>query len=206
MVRKRTIATLLPRLLPHFLGLLPLALLVLDGLFGGLTANPIQAITQRTGRYALLLLIFSLACTPFKIFFGLNQLLAMRRPLGLYAFFYACLHFLIFSVLDYGLDLKLIVSEILDRRFILVGAAALIILTTLAITSFPYWQKRLGKRWKPLHRSVYLAAPLVVLHYIWAVKGNLFSLQGNLGLPLLYGLVVIILLLARLPFLKKKMM
>jgi sulfoxide reductase heme-binding subunit YedZ len=128
----------------------------------------------------------------------------VRRALGLYAFMFAATHFAIFIWIDYGFEWEFIRAEIIDKRFILVGAAALTILTLLAATSFQWWMKRLGKRWKSLHRLVYLAAPLVVLHYAWARKGDLFRLQGDILQPLAFGVVVALLLLARLPALRKR--
>ena len=180
------------------------AWLAWDAWSGNLTVNPIQAATQRTGKYALVLLVLSLACTPLNTLFGFRQLIAVRRALGLYAFLFAAAHFAIFIWIDYGFDWEFIRLEIIDKRFILVGAAALTILTLLAATSFQWWMKRLGKRWKSLHRLVYLAAPLVVLHYAWARKGDLFRLQGDILQPLAFGLVVGLLLLARLPALRKR--
>lgn len=180
------------------------AWLAWDAWSGNLTVNPIQAATQRTGKYALVLLVLSLACTPLNTLFGFRQLLAVRRALGLYAFMFAAAHFAIFIWIDYGFDWEFIRLEIIDKRFILVGAAALTILTLLAATSFQWWMKRLGKRWKSLHRLVYLAAPLVVLHYAWARKGDVFRLQGDILQPLAFGVVVLLLLVARHPALRKR--
>jgi sulfoxide reductase heme-binding subunit YedZ len=180
------------------------AWLIWDAWMGNLTVNPIQAATQRTGKYALVLLVLSLACTPLNTLFGFRQALTVRRLLGLYAFLFAATHFAIFVWIDYGFDWELIRLEILDKRYILVGATALTILTLLAVTSFQWWMKRLGKRWKYLHRLVYLAAPFVVLHYAWARKGDLFRLQGDILQPLAFGVVVALLLLARLPALRKR--
>lgn len=180
------------RLLAHVLALLPFVLLVWDYTQNQLTVNPIQEITQRTGTYALALLVVSLACTPLNTLFGLRQVLPMRRPLGLYAFFYATLHFLTFAVLDYGLDLALLQEAIFQKRYALVGFAAFLILLPLAITSTKGWMRRLGKNWKRLHRAVYVAGVLVILHYLWAVKS--ITLE-----PLLYAAAVGALLMLRLP-------
>ena len=111
---------------------------------------------------------------------------------NLYAFLYAAVHFLIFSVLDYGLDLSLIWDAIAEKRFVLVGFAAFLILTPLAITSTKGWMRRLGKNWKRLHYGVYLAAVLVIVHFVWLVKADIRR-------PLLYGAVVALLLVLRLP-------
>ena len=179
------------------------AWLAWDAWTGNLTVNPIQAATQRTGKYALVLLVLSLACTPLNTLFGLRQALTVRRLLGLYSFMFAALHFAIFIWIDYGFDWELIRLDLIDKRYILVGATALTILTLLAATSFQWWMKRLGKRWKALHRLVYLAAPLVVLHYSWARKGDIFRLQGDILQPLAFGVVVALLLLTRLPALRR---
>ncbi len=175
----------------HLLALLPLAVLIWDGLHDRLTANPIQAMTFRTGKTALVLLVLSLACTPLSAVFGLRQAVKWRRPLGLYAFLYAALHFLIFAVLDYGLDLQLLREAIFEKRYALVGLAAFLLLIPLAITSTRGWMRRLGRTWKRLHRLVYVAAPLVIVHYVWLVKADRRE-------PLLWGAVIAVLLLLRL--------
>jgi sulfoxide reductase heme-binding subunit YedZ len=180
------------------------AWLAWDAWTGNLTVNPIQAAEQRTGKYALVLLVLSLACTPLNTLFGFRQAITVRRSLGLYAFLFAAAHFTVFIWLDYGFNWEFLLAEIIDKLFIIVGAVALIILTLLAATSFQWWMKRLGKRWKNLHKLVYLAAPLVVLHYAWARKGDIFRLQGDILQPLAFGIVVILLLLTRLPALRKR--
>jgi sulfoxide reductase heme-binding subunit YedZ len=177
-------------------GLIPLAWLAFDALTGNLTANPIQAVEQRTGRYALYLLVASLACTPLYIVTGWSVPLRWRRPLGLYAFMYALLHFSTFLGLDYGFDLGLIWADVAGKRFIFVGAAAFIILLLLALTSTKGWQRRLKKAWSRLHRWVYVAGILVIAHYIWAVK-------ADTRLPLAWGAVLILLLALRLPPIKR---
>ncbi|MBP1703136.1 MAG: putative rane protein [Chloroflexi bacterium] len=161
--------------------------------------NPIQATTKRSGYIALVFLVLSLAATPTNTLFGFRQAITVRRTLGLFAFMFAGVHFLIFSVLDYGLDWSLLRGAIFEKPFVLVGLTALTILLTLAVTSFKWWMKRLGKNWKRLHRLVYLAAPLVVVHYSWSVKGDVLRLQGDILQPLAFGLAVALLLIARLP-------
>lgn len=174
-----------------------------DALNGNLTVNPIQAATQRTGKYALIFLVVSLACTPLNTFFGFRQALTARRAFGVYAFLWAAVHFAIFIWIDYGFAWEFIKIEIVEKRYIIVGATALTILTALAATSFKFAQKRMGKNWKRLHRLVYIAAPLVILHYAWARKGDLFSLRGDVVQPLLFGAAVALLLAARLPFVRR---
>lgn len=184
------------RLLTHIAALTPLALLIWDYSQNQLTVNPIQEITLRTGKCALVLLVLSLACTPINKLFGYRQVLPLRRPLGLYAFLYVCLHFLTFVWLDYGLDLGLIWQELAEKRYVLAGFAAFLILLPLAITSTRGWMRRLGKDWKRLHRLVYVAALLAVLHYVWLVKSDIRE-------PLLYGAVVVLLLVLRMPRVRK---
>jgi sulfoxide reductase heme-binding subunit YedZ len=176
----------------HLLALAPLALLIWNGLNHNLTANPIQTITFRTGKLALLLLVLSLACTPLNTAFGVRMALKWRRPLGLYAFMYAGLHFLTFTVLDYGLDPVLLREAIFEKRYALVGFTAFLLLVPLAITSTRGWMKRLGKRWKRLHQLVYIAGLLVIVHYVWLVKADRRE-------PLLWGAAIAILLAFRLP-------
>ncbi len=163
---------------------------------GRLGFNPIQELTFRSGEYALILLVLCLACTPLNTVFGLRQVLPLRRWLGLYAFAFACLHLLTFVGLDYQFDLVAIGQEIIEKRYILVGLTAFLILLPLAITSTRGWMQRLGKQWKRLHRLVYVAALLAVLHYAWVVK-------ADIRVPVLYGVVILLLLTLRLPRLRK---
>ncbi len=109
------------------------------------------------------------------------------------------LHFLIFNWVDFGFDWSLLRREYLERRYVFVGLAAGVLLLALAATSFRWWMKRLGKKWKALHRLVYLAAPLVILHYAWAQKGDIFRLQGDILGPLGFGIGVAVLLILRIP-------
>jgi methionine sulfoxide reductase heme-binding subunit len=154
----------------HLAALVPLAWLVYDALAGNLSVNPIQDIEQRTGRYAMMLLTASLSCTPLHILSGWPPLLRWRRPLGLYAFGYALLHLLTFIGLDYGFDTVALWADVAGKRYIFVGAAALVILLLLAVTSTDGSKRRLGKAWKRLHRWAYVAGVLVIVHYIWAAK------------------------------------
>ena len=184
------------RLAVHIAALIPLLLLVWDASQGNLTVNPIQEISQRTGKYALVLLVLSLVCTPLNTVFGLKQALPLRRPLGLWAFAYALLHLLNFAVIDYGLNPQLLREAIVEKRYVLVGFAAFLLLLPLAFTSTKGWQRRMGKRWKRLHQLVYLAAPLAVVHFVWLVKADVRE-------PLAYGAGVAVLLLLRLPAIRR---
>ncbi|MBN1310206.1 MAG: sulfoxide reductase heme-binding subunit YedZ [Anaerolineae bacterium] len=177
--------------------------LIIDAATGNLTANPVQAATQRAGKSALILLVLSLACTPLSSILGWKQFSRVRRALGLYAFLYAAGHFILFSGVDYGFNLKFIWNDAANKPYIWVGLVALSILLVLAVTSFRWWMRRLGKAWKSLHRLVYLAAPLVILHYAWARKGNLFTLSGDMVQPLLFGILLILLLVGRIPSVSK---
>ncbi len=179
--------------------LLPLLMLLWDWALNQLSPNPIQDAILRTGKPALVLLVLSLACTPINTIFGIKRVLALRRTLGLYAFGYACLHVLAFVGLDYGFDVGRVVGEIANRRYILAGFAAFLLLLPLAITSTRGWIRRLGKHWKRLHRLVYLATLLAVVHYLWLVKADLRE-------PLIYGGVVLFLLVVRLPPVRQSML
>lgn len=184
------------RILTHLGAITPLAWLLWDYWLDNLTVNPIQDITFRTGKPALILLVLSLACTPVNTLFGFKQVLPLRKPLGLYAFMYVSLHFLIFIGLDYGFDWGLLYEAIFEKRYALVGFAAFLILLPLAVTSTQGWMRRLGKNWKRLHRWVYLAGILAVIHYVWLVKSDIRE-------PLLYGAAVGLLLILRLPAVRK---
>lgn len=184
-------------------GIFPFLWLAFDALTNNLTVNPIQALTRRTGIYALTFLLLSLACTPVNSIIGFKQAIKLRRPLGLFAFFYATMHVSIFFLLDYGLDLRLILEAMLEKRYILVGSAAFCILLLLALTSFDWWKRKLRKNWKRLHRLVYLAGILVIVHIIWASKGDLQTFSGEIVRPLSYGIVLVGLLVIRLQPIKQ---
>lgn len=183
---------------------IPLLVLIRDYFADNLTVNWIQAVEQRTGFIALNLLVLSLACTPVQTITAYRPVHYLRRPLGVWAFGYAFLHFIVFSVIDYGWDWTLLKEAIFEKPYALVGFLTLLILTPLALTSWKWWKKKMGKRWKKLHQLVYAAGVLVIIHYAWVVKGSLLSLQGNILLPLVYGVIVAILLVMRIPAVKKQ--
>jgi sulfoxide reductase heme-binding subunit YedZ len=145
----------------------------------------------------------ALACTPLNNLFGWRELIKRRRALGLYAFLYATIHVIIFLDLDYGLAWSLIVQTIVQKPYIVFGMIAFTLLIPLAFTSFDIWKKRLGKNWKRLHQAVYLIAPIAVLHYALGKKGDFFHLRGDILRPLLYGLIVILFLIMRIPQVRK---
>lgn len=176
-----------------------LAHILFDFMTGNISPNPIQELEQRTGRHAITLLVLSFACTPLNTLFRWSELLKRRRTLGLYAFMYATIHVLIFINLDYGLAWSLIIQTIFEKPYIVVGVLGFLMLIPLAWTSFDIWKKRLGKNWKRLHQTIYFIVPLLILHYAWGKKGDFFALQGEIIRPLIYGLVVIILLIIRIP-------
>ena len=177
--------------------------LIFDYFTGNLSANPIQELEQRTGRHAITLLVLSLACTPLNTIFKWPELLKRRRALGLYTFMYVTIHVLIYVHLDYGLAWSFIVQDVLEKPRLIVGFIATVMLIPLAITSFDIWKKRLKKNWKRLHQTVYVIAPIVVLHYAWSKKGDLFALQGEIIRPLIYGLIVILFLIFRISPMRK---
>jgi sulfoxide reductase heme-binding subunit YedZ len=163
----------LPWLKPAVLvgGLAPLALLVLQGAQGTLGPNVIEAVLNQTGLMALVFLVASLGCTPLKLLFGWTWPIRIRKLVGLMAFGYAVLHFLTYAVADQGLKLGSILEDITQRKFIAVGFIALVLLVPLALTSTNAAVRRMGfPAWQRLHRLVYVAATLGVIHFVWRVK------------------------------------
>lgn len=177
-------------------GAIPLVLLTW-GLWQGSWIDPISETTSRTGSAAILMLILSLTCTPANTLFGFKQALPARKPLGLYAFLYVCLHLLNFIGLDYGFSLRAFFDDaLLQKRFMIVGFGAFLILLPLAITSTKGWMKRLGRNWKRLHQLVYVAGILAVLHFLWLVKIDITE-------PVIYGVILAFLLVLRLPAIRQ---
>lgn len=173
------------------LGLLPLAMLLFAGVTGGLEADPVKDVTHRTGKAVLVLLLCTLAVTPVRRLSGWNGVVAARRPLGLFAYFYGCLHFFIYLG-DQGFAPGYIVEDVVKRPYVTAGFTALVLLTPLAVTSTKGWIRRLGKRWTRLHRLVYAAAALGVVHFLWSVKKDVRE-------PLIYAAVLAVLLALRIP-------
>ena len=182
----------------HLAALTPLMALAWDLWWGNLSVNPIQDITFRTGKAAMILLVLSLAVTPVYTMFAFRRVLKIRRTLGLYAFFYAVLHFLTYAWLDYDWDFYLIRLEIAEKPYVLVGFAAFLLLSLLAVTSTKGWQRRLKQGWKRVHRLVYVAAMLVMLHYIWVQKADIRQ-------PLAWTALLGILFIVRLPPVRRGM-
>lgn len=182
-----------PKLWVFCVCLLPLARLIVLGGSAGLGANPIEFITRSTGTWTLVGLMVTLSVTPLRRLSGRTDLIHYRRMLGLFAFFYACLHFTTYIWLDQFFDPAAIATDVVKRPFVTVGFTAFVLLIPLAATSSRAMMRRLGRRWQVLHRLVYLIAVLGVVHYLWLVKKDLTS-------PLIYGAVLTLLLLARLPW------
>ena len=176
-------------------GAIPVLLLAAD-LASGRIVEPVEAITLRTGWWALTLLLITLAVTPLRRLTGINAIAPLRRPLGLFAFFYATLHLLTYFGLDLFFDFGYIAEDILERPYITVGFTAWLLLLPLAITSTRGWIRRLGRRWATLHRLVYAAAGLGVLHFLWLVKADTRE-------PLLFAGILLILLSLRLPAVRR---
>jgi methionine sulfoxide reductase heme-binding subunit len=172
-------------------------------LTGSFSINPIQELEQRTGRHAITLLILSLLCTPLHSIFKWSEPLKRRRTLGLYAFLYATIHVIIFVDLDYGLAWSQIAQTVFQKPYIIVGVISFLLLIPLAVTSFDIWKIRLGKNWKRLHRLVYLIAPFAILHYIWSKKGDILQLSGDIVRPVIYGLILALFLIVRIPAVRK---
>jgi sulfoxide reductase heme-binding subunit YedZ len=171
--------------------LVPLAQLAYGFYADDLTANPIEYITRFTGSWALIILITSLAVTPLRRITGWNALVKFRRMLGLFAFFYATLHFATYMVLDLFFDFSAIAKDIIKRPYITVGFTAFVLMIPLAITSTTGMIGRLGKRWQQLHYLVYGIAILGVVHFYWLVKADIRR-------PVQYGAVLALLLGYRL--------
>lgn len=175
------------------LALLPLALLVWNALHDALGANPVEAITFETGEWGLRFLLITLCVTPLRRITGWQALARVRRMLGLFAFFYVCLHFLTYVVLDAFFDLAYILEDISDRTYITLGFTSFLLLIPLAMTSTNAMMRRLGgQRWRRLHRLAYVAAGGAVLHFLWLVKADLRE-------PLIYLGILLTLFVLRVP-------
>jgi methionine sulfoxide reductase heme-binding subunit len=177
--------------------LAPFLWLVFRTLTNRLSANPIEDVTLTTGIWALRLLLLTLAITPLRRLTGWNQLIQYRRMLGLFAFFYATVHLLIYVVLDQGLAFKFILADIAKRPYITAGMTAFALMLPLAITSTRGWIRRLGRRWQLLHRLVYVSAIAACLHFLWKVK-------VAIGEPVYYAAILAVLLLFRLAWWGRK--
>ena len=174
--------------------LVPAALLVRGAFTGDLGPNPIETITHETGVWALRLLLVTLAITPLRRLTGWNGAITFRRMVGLFAFFYACLHFSTYIVLDHYFDFDAIIKDVAKRPYVTAGFTAFVLLIPLALTSTTKMIRRLGgRRWQKLHRLIYISAAGGVVHYLWLVKADIQR-------PIIYGTILATLLGIRLWF------
>ncbi len=176
--------------------LVPFFVLIGNAVTRNLGSNPIEAVRLFTGDWTLYFLLITLSITPLRKITGWNELIRYRRMIGLYAFFYACLHFLSYLILDQFFDWVAIWKDVLKRPYITVGTAAFILLIPLAVTSTNKMMARLGKKWKKLHTLIYLVTTLGVLHFLWLVKADIRE-------PVSLGLLFIFLMILRMPWLKQ---
>ncbi len=177
--------------LVHLLALIPFTFMIWGIFTDNLGANPVEALTDQTGIWTLRFLLITLAITPLRQLLGWTWLTQLRRMIGLYAFFYALLHFLVYVVFDQGLSFAYTYEDIVERPFITVGFAALCILLTLALTSTNGWRRRLRTRWNQLHQLIYLVGVLVLLHFIWLTRADYLE-------PGIYTAIFIFLMVPRI--------
>jgi len=178
--------------------LLPAVLLGWHGYHDELGANPIERVTHATGDWTIRFLLITLCVTPLRKLFNLPKLARFRRMLGLFAFFYGCLHLMTWVWFDKFFDLHEMWKDVVKRRFITVGMTAFVLLIPLAITSTSGWVRRLGfVRWQKLHRLIYFSALLGVIHYYWLVK-------SDVRLPVMYGAILAVLMGYRLAMWRKE--
>ena len=173
------------------LGLAPAVWLFWRGFTDRLGANPIEEVLHRLGDTALIFLLVTLSITPIRRLTGWTSFAPLRRPVGLFAFFYLTIHFLWYAIVDQTLDWEFIVEDIVMRPYILVGFTAWVLLIPLAITSTKGWIRRLKKNWQRLHRLVYVSTSLGVLHFYWQVKADTYW-------PIVATTVLVVLMLLRL--------
>jgi sulfoxide reductase heme-binding subunit YedZ len=179
--------------------LTPAGLLIWRAFTGGLGANPIEFITLRTGFWTLVLIMVTLAVTPVRRVTGWHRIIQFRRMLGLFAFFYATLHFLTYVTLDLFFDFSAIAADIVKRPYITVGFTAFLLLVPLALTSTKGSIRRLGRNWLRLHRLLYVTAALAVLHFYWKK-----SAKSDIGEPLMFAGILAALLLFRVIYVLRK--
>ena len=188
---RKFLATKWAKIIVFSLSSIPLLVVIWRGFHNNLTANPVEFLQHQTADWTLRFLIVTLCVTPFRKILNLPELIRLRRMLGLFAFFYASLHFLTYLGPDQSFNFAGMLKDVAKRPFITVGFTAFVLLIPLAITSTAAWVRRLGgKHWLALHRSIYLCAILGVIHYYWLVKSDVRE-------PLFYGFLVAILLLWR---------
>ena len=187
------------RMVVHAGALVTLGILVLRYFTNTLSVNPIQTLEIQTGKTALIFLMLSLACSPLSTILDWRSLGKRKKALGLYGFMFASIHLLIYIGLDFGFRIGLVLQTLKFSVFIWFGLAAFVMLFALAITSLKKMKKLLKKYWKPLHRLVYIISPIVVVHFMLSLKGSILRLQGNIREPIIYGSIVLVLLILRIP-------
>jgi len=180
------------------LSLLPLIRLIWLGVHDDLGANPVEFITRSTGTWALVFLCITLAMTPLRLLTGTAMWIKMRRMFGLFCFFYALLHFLIWIWLDQNFDVSAMIKDVIDRPFITMGFISFVFLIPLALTSNQWSLRSLGQNWSLLHKLVYIIAFTAIAHYWWHKAG-----KNDLGTVSIYGLVILLLLAFRIPKVKQ---
>ena len=185
------------KVITHVGALIPLVWLYIDYYTYNLGVEEINAAILRTGYPAIFLLVLSLIVTPLNTLFGWSILGPLRKPLGLYAFLYAFLHVLIFIALDYGLDWGAFITEITSRWYAIVGFLSFIIMVPLAATSTKWAQRKLGKRWKTLHKAVYASAILAVVHYF-------LQARNDYNYPIAFAVALTVFLVLRFDVIKSR--
>src|SRR6266850_442131 len=181
------------KILIFLAALVPLERLVWKFFHDGLGANPVEVITHSTGDWTMILVLTTLSITPLRKLSRQYGLIGVRRMIGLFAFFYGCLHFTTYLWLDKFFDVREIIKDVYKRPFITAGFTAFVLMIPLALTSTQGWIRRLGKNWQRLHRLIYITAIAGVVHYIWLVKADLrkpLQYAFVLGVLLLYRIVV----------------
>jgi len=180
----------------NLISLLPATIICFLVIQDTLSANPIQTVTAVTGRTAIYMLLFSLFCTPLNNIFKMSVFIRIRKTVGLYAFYYSLVHFLIFSVIDYELNLSWILPELTQKPFLQIGLAALTLLVLLALTSLQTIKNTLGIWWKRIHRLAYIIFALIIVHITLALKGDIIE-------PIILGSLFLFAMLWRISPLKK---
>lgn len=177
--------------------LIPFILLALAAVNDGLGTNPVETLTHETGQWALRFLLITLCVTPLRRLTHALWLIKLRRMLGLFAFFYAVLHFITYIWLDQFFDWQEIIIDIPKRPFITIGFVSFVLLIPLAVTSTRAMQRRLKKKWLTLHKLVYIVPVLVIIHFIW-------SLKADYSEPAVYASIFIVLMILRVLHERKK--
>jgi sulfoxide reductase heme-binding subunit YedZ len=180
------------QVIANALAIIPGLILAIQIIFGTLSANPIQTATVITGRASIYLLLITLYCSPLQRMSKMSMFLHIRKTTGLYSFYYALAHFLIFTAVDYQLNLDWLLPEFRQKPFLRIGLIALLILCALAVTSIQSIKKLMGNWWKRLHFLVYGAAGIIIVHIALALKGDLID-------PILLAAVFLLAMALRVP-------